>query len=195
MRVPPVAGARFVLQRVPYANRWKWCRTGAAHKTAKIQSPMRSSLNLLQSAKRCRAFVILSALSRNRLLFTRWSHVPIHLFHNYSDLLRFSYFSRGFDSHRPLHFSSGVSLRCPRTRSSFLSSSHSFDAATTGLLAIKCAQPFDRFRGSARRSSSCTVDIGAITQRKRIYACGRWRTRPKLKKGRSGACMKFDYNN
>src|SRR5882724_6488534 len=32
-------------------------------------------------------------------------------------------------SHRPLHFSlSGVSLRCPRTRASLLSSSHSLDA-------------------------------------------------------------------
>jgi hypothetical protein len=40
----------------------------------------------------------------------------------------------GFDSHRPLHFLlSGVSLRCPRTRASLMSSSHSFDAATTGL--------------------------------------------------------------
>jgi hypothetical protein len=41
---------------------------------------------------------------------------------------------RGFDSHRPLHFSlSGVSLRCPRARLSLSPSSHSLDAATTGL--------------------------------------------------------------
>jgi hypothetical protein len=53
---------------------------------------------------------------------------------------------RGFDSHRPLHFSlSGVLLRCLRTRLSSSSSSHSLDAATVHL--IECV---DRLLGRAR---------------------------------------------
>jgi hypothetical protein len=62
----------------------------------------------------------------------------------------------------------GVSLRCSRTRPSLLSGSHSFGAATAGLLATKCAQAFDRFRRSARRSSSITV----VSVRDRRYAVG-----------------------
>src|ERR1700733_13479926 len=52
----------------------------------------------------------------------------------------------GFDSHRPLHFSlPGVSLRCPRTRLSSSSSSHSLDAATVHLI-----ERVDRLLGRAR---------------------------------------------
>jgi hypothetical protein len=64
----------------------------------------------------------------------------------------------GFDSHRPLHFSlSGVSLRCPRTRLSLSPCSHSLDAATTGLQRVNVRQLLDRFRQSARGSSSIVV--------------------------------------
>jgi hypothetical protein len=50
---------------------------------------------------------------------------------------------RGFDSHRPLHFWwPGVSLRCPRTRRSSSSSSHSLDVATVHL--IECRSAFGR---------------------------------------------------
>jgi hypothetical protein len=43
--------------------------------------------------------------------------------------------TRGFDSHRPLHFSwPGVSLRCPRRRLSASPSSHRLDAATVHLI-------------------------------------------------------------
>ena len=52
----------------------------------------------------------------NPLVFKAWQRLP-----------------RGFDSHRPLHFSlPGVSLRCSRMRASLLSGSHSPDAAPTG---------------------------------------------------------------
>src|SRR5258707_12547437 len=62
--------------------------------------------------------------------------------------------ARGFDSHRPLHFSlSGVSLRCPRTRLSLSPSSHSLDAATTVPL-IECVdRPLDRTRSLLSHSS------------------------------------------
>jgi hypothetical protein len=47
---------------------------------------------------------------------------------------------RGFDSHRPLHFSlPGVSPRCPRPRLRLSLSSHSLDAATTVPL-IECVE-------------------------------------------------------
>jgi hypothetical protein len=57
---------------------------------------------------------------------------------------------RGFDSHRPLHFSlSGVSLRCPRTRLTLSPSSHSLDVATVHL--IECV---DRSLGRVGSRSS-----------------------------------------
>ena len=49
---------------------------------------------------------------------------------------------RGFDSHRPLHFSlPDVSLRCPRTRTSLSPSSRSLDAATIVPLIERVALP------------------------------------------------------
>jgi hypothetical protein len=59
---------------------------------------------------------------------------------------------RGFDSHRPLQFSlPGVSLRCPGTRLSLSPSSHSLDAAPTGL-----SIAFGRVR--SRRSHWSVID-------------------------------------
>jgi len=63
---------------------------------------------------------------------------------------------RGFDSHRPLHFSlSGVPLCCPRTRLSLSPGSHSLDAATTVPL-IGCV---DRVR--SRWSHPSVIDHGS----------------------------------
>jgi hypothetical protein len=97
------------------------------------------------------------------------SHVLVRQFNNYWILLRLLNFSSGFDSLRPLHFSSsGVSLRCPRTLLSLSPRSHSLDAATTVPL-IECV---DRPLGRVRSRWSHPSVIGRVEMWRGGRRCG-----------------------